>query len=135
MRGLNLQDADPRVALNVVGKLYQLIRTSLTQTSASFQIPEGLLSAADLEARVVRGEVQLRHTKAAWFGLFGTSTRQISTELSIGVLPKYLGILKSIETFKKTQKRQYTDWKNREFNFSSGSLTSDDCAGDVLYSV
>jgi hypothetical protein len=123
IQGLNLQDSNPELWLNVDGEEIKLERVALAQQSARFTIPEGLLSSSDLEPKKIRGQIRLQHKKSRWLGLFGTEIREIRTELNVIILPKYLGELTDIETFKRERVRKYTDWKSREFHFSSGSIS------------
>lgn len=122
VRGLSLNKANPKLTLTIDGTAVEVPRVSLTQSEAQFEIPLKALSASDNESKRIIGEVQLTHRKAKYLGIFGSEEIKITSPVNIGLLPKYVGELTSIETFKKTTGKVHTDWKSREFHFSSGSL-------------
>lgn len=122
VRGISLNRSDPLLFLTIDGNRVRLPRTSLTQQEASFEIPATLLVPDINSTKIITGEMQITHTKPKYLGIFGSETIKTTSEVNVLLLPKFIGELTSLETFKTGDKRIYTDWKSREFHFSSGSI-------------
>lgn len=121
--GLNLDEGNPLLWLVVDGKSLQMERLSLTNQSASFGIPENLLTSKEFAPTLIRGQIRMEHKKKRWLGLLGTDTKLVTTDINLALLPSNMGQLVEVETYKTNEKREYSDWKNREFYYSSGSLS------------